>query len=49
MTTDDDEQPPLTQAQIEELERRLAEHEANPDAVVSWDEVKARALARLRG
>lgn len=39
--------PPISEAQRRELERRLREHEANPDDVVSWDEVKARLLARL--
>jgi putative addiction module component (TIGR02574 family) len=39
--------PPLTEAQITELDRRIADHEANPDDVVSWDEVKAEALKRI--
>jgi putative addiction module component (TIGR02574 family) len=30
-----------------ELERRLADAEANPDDVVSWDEIKVQALARI--
>ena len=33
--------PLMTATQREELERRLAEHLANPDELVSWDEVKA--------
>jgi hypothetical protein len=28
-------------------ERRLADAEANPDDVVSWDEIKVQALARI--
>jgi putative addiction module component (TIGR02574 family) len=45
----DDASPfPLTDAQRRELERRLAEYDANPDNVVSWEEVKARTAARLR-
>jgi len=32
---------PLTDAQRAELDRRLAEHEAHPEDVVSWEEVKA--------
>ena len=40
--------PPLTEAQKAELDRRLADHLANPDDVVSWDEVKAAALAKIR-
>lgn len=36
----------LTDAQRRELEKRLAEHVANPDDVVPWEQVKAEALAR---
>lgn len=39
--------PPLTDAQKAELERRIADHETNPDDVVPWEEVKASALARI--
>jgi len=39
--------PPLTVAQMAELDRRIADHEANPDDVVSWEEVKAEALNRI--
>jgi putative addiction module component (TIGR02574 family) len=38
----------LSDAQRRELERRLAEHEANPDDVIPWEQVKAEALARLQ-
>ena len=41
-------QPALTAAQQQELERRLAAHTASPEEVVSWEEVKALALARAR-
>lgn len=37
----------LTAAQRRELERRMAEHEASPEDVVSWEQVKAEALARF--
>lgn len=40
--------PPPTAAQKAELDRRMADHEANPDDVVSWDEVKASARDRIR-
>jgi putative addiction module component (TIGR02574 family) len=43
------EQAPLTPGQRQELERRLADSLARPDAVIPWEEVKARALARARG
>ena len=40
--------PPLTKAQKTELDRRLADHLANPNDVVPWSEVKATALAKTR-
>jgi putative addiction module component (TIGR02574 family) len=40
--------PPLSEAQKQELDRRLASLDANPDDVVPWEEVEARALARFR-
>jgi putative addiction module component (TIGR02574 family) len=39
--------PPPSAAQLAELDRRLADHEANPEDVVPWTEVKAAALARI--
>ena len=42
------EQAPLSDAQRGELERRLADSMAHPDAVTPWEVVKARALARAR-
>lgn len=39
----------LTDAQRAELERRLADHKANPDDVVPWENVKASITARLKG
>jgi putative addiction module component (TIGR02574 family) len=44
----DREPPPITEAQWQELDRRLALLDANPDAVSPWEEVEARVLARLR-
>jgi putative addiction module component (TIGR02574 family) len=42
-------QPPLlSKAQQQELDRRVAEDDAAPDDVISWEEVKAQTLARLR-
>ena len=40
--------PPLTDAQKTELDHRLADHLVNPNDVVSWSEVKAAALAKIR-
>lgn len=42
------EDTPLTDAQRAELGRRLAQHEANPDDVVPWEQIKASITARLR-
>jgi putative addiction module component (TIGR02574 family) len=41
-------QPQLTDAQRKELERRAAEDDTNPDAVVPWEQVKAQILSRLK-
>jgi putative addiction module component (TIGR02574 family) len=45
---DEPHSPLLTEAQRLELERRLADHAANPDDVVPWKQVKAEALARFK-
>jgi putative addiction module component (TIGR02574 family) len=42
------EQLPLTDAQRQELERRLAALQSNPSNVIPWEEVEARAFARFR-
>ncbi len=39
----------LTDAQRAELDRRLADHDANPNDVVPWEEVKASITERLKG
>jgi putative addiction module component (TIGR02574 family) len=39
---------PLTEAEKQEIDRRLAAHEANPHAAIPWEQVEAEALARLR-
>jgi putative addiction module component (TIGR02574 family) len=40
------EQIELTEAQQQELSRRLADHQINPQSVVSWEDIKAQALSR---
>ena len=40
-------QPLLTEDHRLELERRLADHAANPDDTIPWEVVKAEALARF--
>jgi putative addiction module component (TIGR02574 family) len=42
------EQAPLTEAQRQEVDRRLAAHRANPGAAIPWEQVEAEALARTR-
>lgn len=42
------EAAPLSEVQRAELERRLADSIARPEAVTPWEVVKARALARAR-
>jgi putative addiction module component (TIGR02574 family) len=39
---------PLTQTQIEELERRHAAYLSQPENVVTWDEVKANIRSQQR-
>jgi putative addiction module component (TIGR02574 family) len=39
--------PGPTDAQKAELDRRIADHAANPDDVVAWDEVRDSALTRI--
>jgi putative addiction module component (TIGR02574 family) len=38
---------PLTDAQQQELARRLAAHKADPSKVTPWEVIKAEALARM--
>ncbi len=38
---------PLTDAQRSEIERRLAEHDRDPEAAISWEEVRARLRQRF--
>ena len=39
--------PLPTDAQTAELDRRLADHQANPNDVLAWSDVKTAALARI--
>ncbi len=38
--------PDFTEAQKRELDRRIADYEANPDNVLTWEEVKASIKKR---
>jgi len=44
----DSEAVPLTGPQRVELDRRLAEHEADPTDVTSWDEVRSSVNDQLK-
>jgi putative addiction module component (TIGR02574 family) len=39
---------PLSETQRRELERRLGDDNADPNSVIPWEQVKAKALARLK-
>lgn len=45
---DEADKLPVSDAQRAELDRRLADSKARPDAVTPWEEVKAKLLARAR-
>ena len=45
---DDPEAVGVTEAQREELERRLLAHEQNPGQYTSWEEVRSRLIEKLR-
>jgi putative addiction module component (TIGR02574 family) len=40
--------PGLTDEQKRELDRRIAEDEADPDSAIPWEQVKAEMLARVK-
>jgi putative addiction module component (TIGR02574 family) len=39
---------PLTAVQKQELDRRAADADLYPENLLSWDEVRSQALARIR-
>ena len=41
--------PPLSQAQKNEIDRRLADHAADPFSAESWEAVRARLWSRIKG
>jgi putative addiction module component (TIGR02574 family) len=43
---DEAQQAPLTEAQKQDLQRRIAGRDANPQAGSTWEEVKARLQSR---
>jgi putative addiction module component (TIGR02574 family) len=38
---------PLSEEQVQELERRLTEHERDPSSAIPWEEVRVRLRARF--
>ncbi len=48
LSTAEIEKIPLSAAQQEEIDRRLAEHQANPNGAIPWQQAEADALVRLR-
>jgi putative addiction module component (TIGR02574 family) len=40
--------PPLTGEEMDELERRLEEHRRDPSTAITWEELKAELLSRLK-
>ncbi len=40
------EEVPLTEAQKQEFDRRLADLEGNPNNVLTWDEIKTRVQGK---
>jgi putative addiction module component (TIGR02574 family) len=38
---------PLTEEQRQEIDRRLAEHDRNPESAIPWEEARARLLRRI--
>jgi putative addiction module component (TIGR02574 family) len=43
---DEREATPLTEEQIREVEQRLAEHDADPESAIPWQEVRERLRSR---
>lgn len=39
--------PPLTEAQVAEIERRLLEHAGDPSSSITWEELRARLWSRI--
>jgi len=44
----DDEQIPIPEWHLKELERRLADLEAHPEASIPWEEVRERLYKLIR-
>jgi putative addiction module component (TIGR02574 family) len=42
-----EDMPPLTDAQREEIERRLADHARDSGSAVNWDDIRTRLWSRM--
>lgn len=45
---DEADLPPLTPEQMQEIDRRIAEHERDPSRAIPWEEVRDRLRARFK-
>jgi len=43
-----EEMPPLSDEQIEEIDRRLAQHEKDPTTALPWEEVRTWLWSRFK-
>ena len=48
VSADADNLPPLTDAQLAEVQRRLADHRRDPSTAIPWEEVRTRLWSRLK-
>jgi putative addiction module component (TIGR02574 family) len=47
-SVDENDLPPLTPEQMDEIDRRIAEHERDPSRAIPWEEVRDRLRARFK-
>lgn len=45
---DEQDMPPLSEAQLLEVRRRLEEHRQDPGSALPWEEVRDRLQSRLK-
>jgi putative addiction module component (TIGR02574 family) len=47
-SVDENDLPPLTPEQMDEIDRRIAEHERDPSRAIPWEVVRDRLRARFK-
>ena len=47
-SVEETELPPLTPEQMQEIDRRIAEHERDPSRAIPWEKVRERLRARFK-